>query len=125
MLVGNKVDLGNRRQVCADEALTKAQECNIEFIQSSAKFNINVKEAFMTLVLKTFQDTPIEEFSRKRSSKRGRGNGNNKNENGTLSPRDFSASIKRKSNGRTKLVLRKNSEGDSEEDDMDARCVLM
>ena len=125
MLVGNKVDLGNKRQVCADEALAKAQQCNIEFIQSSAKFNINVKEVFMTLVLKTFQETSIEELPSKRSFRKHREdqtrNGDNKNGNRSLSPRDFSASIKRKSNGRTKL----NSEGDSGDEDVDARCVLM
>lgn len=49
MLVGNKTDLGDRRQVAAEEAEAKANDENILFIETSAKAGVNVKQLFRKL----------------------------------------------------------------------------
>ncbi|KAJ8599447.1 hypothetical protein CTAYLR_008034 [Chrysophaeum taylorii] len=49
MLVGNKTDLADRRQVAAEEAEAKANDENILFIETSAKAGANVKQLFRKL----------------------------------------------------------------------------
>lgn len=49
MLVGNKTDLADRRQVAAEEAEAKAGDENILFIETSAKAGLNVKQLFRKL----------------------------------------------------------------------------
>ncbi|VDO72972.1 unnamed protein product [Haemonchus placei] len=44
MLVGNKTDLGDKRQVSAEEGQRKANELNVMFIETSAKAGYNVKQ---------------------------------------------------------------------------------
>ena len=44
MLVGNKTDLGDKRQVSMEEGERKAQELNVMFIETSAKAGYNVKQ---------------------------------------------------------------------------------
>ncbi|KAI8356703.1 GTP-binding protein Ryh1 [Choanephora cucurbitarum] len=46
VLVGNKTDLNERRQVTVDEGEKKAREYNIMFIETSAKAGYNVKALF-------------------------------------------------------------------------------
>jgi len=46
MLVGNKTDLSDKRQVAIDEGERKARELNVMFIESSAKSGYNVKQLF-------------------------------------------------------------------------------
>jgi len=46
MLVGNKTDLSDKRQVAIDEGEKKARELNVMFIESSAKSGYNVKQLF-------------------------------------------------------------------------------
>jgi Ras-related protein Rab-6A len=46
MLVGNKTDLSDKRQVSIDEGERKARELNVMFIESSAKSGYNVKQLF-------------------------------------------------------------------------------
>lgn len=46
VLVGNKTDLGDKRQVTTEEAETKASEFNVMFIETSAKAGHNVKTLF-------------------------------------------------------------------------------
>ncbi|CCF49052.1 hypothetical protein NDA11_002162 [Ustilago hordei] len=46
VLVGNKTDLSDKRQVTTDEAEKKAQEFNVMFIETSAKAGHNVKVLF-------------------------------------------------------------------------------
>uniref|UniRef100_A0A8C4Q836 RAB41, member RAS oncogene family n=1 Tax=Eptatretus burgeri TaxID=7764 RepID=A0A8C4Q836_EPTBU len=46
MLVGNKTDLGDKRQVSIDEGEQKAKELNVMFIETSAKAGYNVKQLF-------------------------------------------------------------------------------
>ena len=51
LLVGNKQDLENERQVTYSEAKAQADSWGIEYIETSAKTNFNCKEAFEKLAL--------------------------------------------------------------------------
>lgn len=44
MLVGNKTDLQDKRQISADEGEKKAKELNVMFIETSAKSGYQVKQ---------------------------------------------------------------------------------
>ncbi|KAJ3589795.1 hypothetical protein NHX12_010636 [Muraenolepis orangiensis] len=46
MLVGNKTDLAEKRQVSIEEGERKAKELNVMFIETSAKAGYNVKQLF-------------------------------------------------------------------------------
>ncbi|XP_032613015.1 ras-related protein Rab-41 isoform X2 [Hylobates moloch] len=46
MLVGNKIDLDNKRQVTAEEGEEKSRNLNVMFIETSAKTGYNVKKLF-------------------------------------------------------------------------------
>lgn len=46
MLVGNKTDLADKRQVPIDEGEKKSQDLNVMFIETSAKAGYNVKQLF-------------------------------------------------------------------------------
>jgi len=49
MLVGNKTDLSDRRQVSTEEGEDKAKKENIMFIETSAKAGFNIKPLFRKL----------------------------------------------------------------------------
>jgi len=51
MLVGNKTDLADRRQVSSDEGEKKAKDFNVMFIETSAKAGFNVKALFKKLAM--------------------------------------------------------------------------
>lgn len=51
MLVGNKTDVQERRQVSADEGQAKAKDYGVMFIETSAKAGFNVKALFRKLAL--------------------------------------------------------------------------
>jgi Ras-related protein Rab-6A len=51
MLVGNKTDLSDRRQVSTDDGERKAKEYNVMFIETSAKAGFNVKALFRKLAV--------------------------------------------------------------------------
>uniref|UniRef100_A0A4W5QJS7 Ras-related protein Rab-6B n=1 Tax=Hucho hucho TaxID=62062 RepID=A0A4W5QJS7_9TELE len=46
MLVGNKTDLADKRQVSVETAERKARELNVMYIETSAKAGYNVKQLF-------------------------------------------------------------------------------
>lgn len=46
ILVGNKTDLSDKRQVSTEEGERKARELNVMFIETSAKAGYNVKQLF-------------------------------------------------------------------------------
>jgi len=46
MLVGNKTDLADKRQVSIEEAEAKAKEFDIMFVETSAKMGFNIKALF-------------------------------------------------------------------------------
>lgn len=56
MLVGNKTDLSDKRQVSTEEGERKAKELNVMFIETSAKAGYNVKQVtdkfFLYLILR-------------------------------------------------------------------------
>jgi Ras-related protein Rab-8A len=49
ILIGNKCDWTEKRVVSEDQGRALAQELGISFIETSAKSNINVEEAFFSL----------------------------------------------------------------------------
>ena len=49
ILVGNKCDLEESRQVKTEEGQRLAEEYGIPFLETSAKDNINVEDAFMQI----------------------------------------------------------------------------
>ncbi|KZS88342.1 GTP binding protein [Sistotremastrum niveocremeum HHB9708] len=51
VLVGNKADLSDKRQVTHEEATTKASELNIIFMETSAKAGHNVKSLFKKIAM--------------------------------------------------------------------------
>jgi small GTP-binding protein len=51
MLVGNKTDVQERRQVSAEEGQAKAKDYGVLFIETSAKAGFNVKALFRKLAL--------------------------------------------------------------------------
>jgi small GTP-binding protein len=54
MLVGNKIDLNNRK-VSTEEAKKLAKTYSIEYMETSAKSNINVKETFEEISLNLYK----------------------------------------------------------------------
>lgn len=46
LLIGNKSDLHDRREVSFEEGKAFASHYGIDFLETSAKSNINVREAF-------------------------------------------------------------------------------
>ena len=55
MLIGNKCDLADQREVKIDDAAKFAQENNLAFMETSAALAINVDEAFQRLITGIFQ----------------------------------------------------------------------
>lgn len=52
MLVGNKTDLSDKRQVSTEEGERKAKELNVMFIETSAKAGYNVKQvSYLTPII--------------------------------------------------------------------------
>lgn len=50
LVVGNKSDLEERRQVSAEEAAAKAGEWNVQYVETSAKTRANVDKVFFDLM---------------------------------------------------------------------------
>ena len=64
LLVGNKLDKENNREVSYDDGEKIAKECNFFFMEMSAKNNYNIKEGFEILVkemYRTYGDKPKAE----------------------------------------------------------------
>lgn len=49
ILIGNKIDLKNDRNVSYEEGKELADSCNIQFLETSAKIAHNVEQAFKTM----------------------------------------------------------------------------
>ncbi|KAF2343618.1 Small GTPase superfamily, partial [Trinorchestia longiramus] len=56
VVVGNKVDLEKERQVTQEEAeeWVKSSMTNATYVETSAKYNVNVKELFKQLLVCTY-----------------------------------------------------------------------
>lgn len=52
VLVGNKTDLGDKRQVSQEEGEQKSKDLNSVFIETSAKTGYNIKQMFRTVTQK-------------------------------------------------------------------------
>lgn len=50
MLVGNKMDLEDKRQVAVEEAQSRAQQWNVPYVETSAKTRANVDKVFYDLM---------------------------------------------------------------------------
>lgn len=50
VLVGNKVDLTDKREVSKEQAMRLAQSLGVEYFEISTKCNINCKESFENLL---------------------------------------------------------------------------
>ncbi len=68
ILVGNKNDLTDARQVTTDEGKELSDNYNIRFMETSAKESANVEEAF-TLMTKEIKSRVVHTEARKPSSK--------------------------------------------------------
>ena len=68
ILVGNKCDLANERQVSFEEGENFSKKYNIKFFEASAKDGTNVNELFFYLANEIYQankNTPSEEKNKK------------------------------------------------------------
>lgn len=79
LLVGNKSDLEDRRQVSVDEARTKADEWSVQYVETSAKTRANVDKVLcikypdhfrmhVNLRCHIYSDGSTESFIARRSS---------------------------------------------------------
>ncbi|XP_059160075.1 ras-related protein Ral-A-like isoform X1 [Physella acuta] len=75
LLVGNMVDLADQRQVSVEEATRRAQEWNVNYVETSAKTRANVDKVFYDLLLK------IDQYKSSPAGRRA------KKQNSTLSPK--------------------------------------
>jgi len=64
MILGNKCDMDDKRQVPRERGETIAREHKIAFLETSAKSNINVEKAFLDLAQAILNKTPEEAVSR-------------------------------------------------------------
>ncbi|CAG09806.1 unnamed protein product, partial [Tetraodon nigroviridis] len=69
MLVGNKTDLADKRQITTEEGEQRAKELNVMFIETSAKTGYNVKQLFrrVAAALPGMDSTPEKSKEDKRS----------------------------------------------------------
>ncbi|XP_064624276.1 ras-related protein Rab-10-like isoform X3 [Lineus longissimus] len=58
MILGNKCDIEDKRQVSRERGTVIAREHNIPFLETSAKSNINVEKAFLDLATAILNKTP-------------------------------------------------------------------
>lgn len=50
ILVGNKVDLEDQREITIEQGQSMASECSCSFIESSAKTAINIEQIFQDII---------------------------------------------------------------------------
>ena len=55
ILIGNKADLLEKREVSIEEAQTKAEQYNIAFLETSAKTGDNINKAFSQLIEEVYK----------------------------------------------------------------------
>ncbi|XP_067840530.1 ras-related protein Rab-10 isoform X2 [Heptranchias perlo] len=64
MLLGNKCDMEDKRVVQKSKGEQIAREHGIRFFETSAKANINIEKAFLTLAEDILRKTPVKEPDR-------------------------------------------------------------
>jgi len=70
VLIGNKKDLNSERQVSEDEGKNLADKFKIPFIETSAKTNENVAEAFHRLVREILRYRQVHPMKKNKEKKR-------------------------------------------------------
>ncbi|KAL7721180.1 Ras family GTPase RAS1 [Entamoeba marina] len=71
IIAGNKIDLENERQVTTEEGQQLADELGVDFIECSAKEDINIDELFETIALSVIECSAKKERGLKPERKRG------------------------------------------------------
>jgi GTPase KRas len=68
VIVGNKSDLANERNVSYQEGLELAKKYNTEYIETSAKNNTNVEQAFYALIrkIRDSKNRSVRRYKRKK-----------------------------------------------------------
>ena len=72
VLLGNKSDMVNQRKITEEEAKKFAEKCSLPYFETSAKNNINIKEAVSFLVnnvYKIIKNSDNKTFSLEESNK--------------------------------------------------------
>ena len=67
IIIGNKTDLNNEREIKSEEALIKYQDMDIPLIETSALEDTNVNEAFINLIKIVYKDIARKEIEEKKS----------------------------------------------------------
>ena len=67
IIIGNKTDLNNEREVKSEEALIKYQDMDIPLIETSALEDTNVNEAFINLIKIVYKDIARKEIEERKS----------------------------------------------------------
>eukprot|EP01095_Lingulamoeba_sp_RSL-Kostka_P002925 TRINITY_DN1383_c0_g1_i1.p1 TRINITY_DN1383_c0_g1~~TRINITY_DN1383_c0_g1_i1.p1 ORF type:complete len:134 (+),score=43.83 TRINITY_DN1383_c0_g1_i1:404-805(+) len=93
LIIGNKIDLNNQREVTYEEGAEFCRNLGLTFIETSSKNSTNVDEAFETLAKKILKRKNGEKNSKKNVNSKitnqlhskpiGNDNNNNNNENST------------------------------------------
>jgi len=70
MILGNKCDMNEKRQVSRERGEQLANEYGIKFLETSAKASINVEEAFFTLArdIKSKMEKKLESTNQAKTS---------------------------------------------------------
>ncbi|XP_002730366.1 ras-related protein Rab-10-like [Saccoglossus kowalevskii] len=68
MLLGNKCDMEDKRMIPKERGESIAREHGIKFLETSAKSNVNVEKAFMTLAEDILRKTPQKDSNPDSSS---------------------------------------------------------
>jgi small GTP-binding protein len=71
VLFGNKCDLANERAVTTDEGQNVAKQCKIPFFEGSAKLNLNVADAFNTIIKEIWRIYPNKNPANKQANAKG------------------------------------------------------
>ena len=67
IIIGNKTDLNNEREIKSEEALIKYQDMDIPLIETSALEDTNVNEAFINLIKIVYKDIARKEIEERKS----------------------------------------------------------
>ena len=67
IIIGNKTDLNNEREVKSEEALIKYQDMDIPLIETSALEDTNVNEAFINLIKIVYKDIARKEIEERKN----------------------------------------------------------
>lgn len=67
VLIGNKSDLGDSREVDVEDGQKLAQLENLCFMETSAKENLNVEDAFLQMITKIYEIASLKSLEAKKN----------------------------------------------------------